>query len=426
MIKNNTKNLPYMKKLTLILVYNTLFYIITFGQSNDYKQMGFDAFSNENYPLAIDYMRKALKSDPNDSEVYYYLGYYIHYNAYDSRPLKGYNLNYSDSVLYFFEKALALNPNYGDAKYFFTAECGANAFYSLQKKDYESFTSFLDKAYKIGGFPEWSLEFGRNLLNQVEKNGILFVHGDFQLNLCWYLQYCDGFRKDISVIPLVMLNRPFYVYELKNSDLFKPVHIQISDEQIFNMHPYKWQKTNIRIPVSEKQILNFDLKNTYIEWSVSPDLKGKREYLSCERAFLLEIIESNKWERPIYWSFGMDDRYLAGLEEFGSYQGLVYKLMPFKTLGTEYKTDFIAIEKLLQNDNFSHYKNILKTNQPRISGIAPYAYSNAIIEIAKIYKGQNQIEKLNDILKFYQSQIQIGLYPIPEEEYYDKIIELLE
>jgi len=105
-----------------------------YGQTENYKQLGLDAFDNENYPLAISFMQKALKTDPNDEEIYYYLGYYIHYNAYDSRPLKGYDLNYSDTVLYYFSKALELDPNYGDAKYFYTAECGANAMYSLQKK----------------------------------------------------------------------------------------------------------------------------------------------------------------------------------------------------------------------------------------------------------------------------------------------------
>jgi len=220
-----------------------------YGQTENYKQLGLDAFDNENYPLAISFMQKALKTDPNDEEIYYYLGYYIHYNAYDSRPLKGYDLNYSDTVLYYFSKALELDPNYGDAKYFYTAECGANAMYSLTKKDYENFKHYYKKAFEVGGFPKWSIEYGKLLLNQVENNGILFTHGDFQLNICWYLQFCENYRTDISVIPLVIMNRPFFVKEIKNSELIPPVRLGISDDEIFNMRPYKWEETTIEIPI---------------------------------------------------------------------------------------------------------------------------------------------------------------------------------
>ena len=41
------------------------------------------------------YLKKALYESSNDAEIYYYLGWFNHYRAYDSRPLKGYD--YSDS-----------------------------------------------------------------------------------------------------------------------------------------------------------------------------------------------------------------------------------------------------------------------------------------------------------------------------------------
>jgi len=85
-----------------------------------------------------------------------------------------------------------------------------------------------------------------------------------------------------------------------------------------------------------------------MSWTVSPDLKGVRDYLSCERAFLLEIIESNNWERPIYWTLGMDNRYLGGLDSCGSYKGLVYKLLLFKTSETEYEVDASSLKNLCE------------------------------------------------------------------------------
>jgi tetratricopeptide (TPR) repeat protein len=411
-----------MRKISIIIL-SVLIVSKLFGQTENYKQLGFDAFDKENYPLAISFMQKALEANPNDKEIYYYLGYYIHYNAYDSRPLKGYDLSYSDTVLYYFSKALELDPNYGDAKYFYTAECGANAFYSLQLKDYENFKSYYKKAFKIGGFPKWSVEYGKLLLSQVEENGILFTHGDFQLNICWYLQFCKNYRTDISVIPLAILNRPFFVQEIKSSELITRVKLGISDDEILNMRPYKWKETTIEIPIPKDLIDNYKLDSNYLSWTVSPDLKGIRDYLSCERAFLLEIVESNKWERPIYWTLGMDNRYLGGLDNFGSYKGLVYKLLPFNTAGTKYELDINSLKELVEEDNFKDYKSILETNQPRISGIVLYAYANSMIQLAKKYTEDKQTGRIDNLIDLYETNFKIGLYPEYEDRYLNLIKE---
>jgi tetratricopeptide (TPR) repeat protein len=405
-----------MKQLNL-LIFASFFTLNVFGQQKDFKSLAFEAFNNENYPLAISNLQKALETNPNDKELYYYLGYYTHYNAYDSRPLKGYDLNYSDTVFYFLNKALALDPNYGDAKYFYTAECGANAFHSLQQKDYKNFVEYYNKAFEIGGFPDWLTEYGRLILNQVDKNGILFTHGDLQLNTCWYLQYCEGYRTDITVIPLAILNRPFFVKEIKNGNFLPPVKMNISDEQIMDMHPYKWKETTIEIPVPNELIKKYKLNDSNLSWKVSPDLKGIRDYLSCEKAMLLEIIESNNWERPIYWTLGMDIKYLGGLHVFGSYKGLVYKLMPFETKATQFENDITALESMIDSKNFEKYNTILKTNQPRVSVHIPWGYSNAIMKLFKIYKENDQVEKITDLKTFYENNFKIGL-DIEFEEYY--------
>jgi len=409
-----------MEKLSLYIYLIILTFNLS-AQTTNYKELGKNAFELENYPLAINYMQKALENDTTDKDIYYYLGYYIHYNAYDSRPLKGYDLNYSDTVLYYFDKALELDPNYGDAKYFYTAECGANAFYSLQQRDYQNVKKHYQKAYDIGGFPEWSIEYGKLLLGQVEKNGILFTHGDFQLNICWYLQFCEEFRKDISVIPLTMLNRPFFVKEIKNSELISPVKIGISDEQILNMHPFKWKETVISLPIPEKLVDELQLDTNTLEWNVKPDLIGARDLLSCERAFLLEIIESNNWERPIYWTLGIDAHYLGGLDTFGCYKGMVFELMPFETKDTNYESDFEALQELLNKKNLTHYNSILTTNQPRVSGILMYTYSNAITNLTNIYLQNNDNDKVSEMINFYNKNIKIGL----NNEYEEVILKML-
>ena len=146
-----------------------------------------------------------------------------------------------------------------------------------------------------------------------------------------------------------------------------------------------------------------------------------RGYLSCERAFLLEIIESNNWERPIYWTLGMDNRYLGGLDSCSSYKGLVYKLLPFNTSETEYELDINSLKELAKKENFNDYKSILETNQPRISGIVLYAYASSMIQLAKKYKENGQVDKIEELIDLYETDLKIGLYP----EYEDRYLKLI-
>lgn len=104
-------------------------------------------------------MEQALKESPNDAEVYYYLGWFNHYKAYDSRPLKGYDYSFSEKILKYLDKAIELNPNYGDAKYFYSAECGALAMSEMQNYNADKVKYFYELAFKKGGFPDWLEDF---------------------------------------------------------------------------------------------------------------------------------------------------------------------------------------------------------------------------------------------------------------------------
>jgi len=218
-----------MKLKLYALITFLLLVICLYGQDTNLKKMAIEEFKNENYPKAIQILKKALKESPKDAEIYYYLGFFTHYNAYDTRPLAGYNSSLSDTVFNYLDKALALNPNYGDAKYFYAAEAGAAALNALKLKKFEKFNFYYRKAYNKGSFPDWAIEYGKITMDLCEKDAILFTHGDFILNVCWYLQVIENYRKDISVIPLAFLDRPWFVFELKQGKTFRNIDISISE-----------------------------------------------------------------------------------------------------------------------------------------------------------------------------------------------------
>jgi hypothetical protein len=85
-------------------------------------------------------------------------------------------------VLSNFKKAVQLNPNLGDAYYFIAVEYSSRAREAIQKNNIIQAKKELIEARKFGGFPNYILEYARNILSSCEKNAILFSNQDPEIN----------------------------------------------------------------------------------------------------------------------------------------------------------------------------------------------------------------------------------------------------
>lgn len=201
-----------MKKIpkkSYYLIIAILFRMSLYAQKIDLKQQALDEFKNENYPKAISLLKQATSQNPNDAEIYYYLGYFSHYIIYDSRPFVKKSDEWSNQeVIKNLEKAIALYTNYGDAYYFIGAEYSARAWESLRNGNIKQYKKEIVTGREKGGYPDWLIEIGRNILKSCEPNAILFTGGDADFNATQYLQIVEDYRKDVSVIPLALLERP--------------------------------------------------------------------------------------------------------------------------------------------------------------------------------------------------------------------------
>ncbi len=412
-----------MKQLLLFIVF-ILTLNSVFSQVEDLKKQAIEQFKKENYTSAIQLMEKALEQNSNDAEIYYYLGFFNHYKAYDSRPLKGYNSNYSDKILKYFDKALELNPNYGDAKYFYFTECSAVAYAAYQRNNLSQIKEQFEKAYQRGVIPEWAIELGKNILNSCQKDAILFTHGDYTLNICLFVQLHYDYRKDISLIPLSYLDRPSFVLALqenKASNVLRGVASGLTKEQILDMHPYKWDTTMVKIPIPNQLAKQYSIPhNSTMNWLIEPDLysersvsriKGaqlkKQSFLSPARAMLINIIETNAWKRPIYFTNTFEDYYLAGLSKYFQFCGLISKLTPIETKGTPFAIDISVLEDLVFHNQLEKLKSIIDNNQPRASKII-YLYGTAYYQLAHYYKEQKETDKLSKLINKYKENLMIG------------------
>ncbi len=415
--------MKYSFLLFLIIVFLST---TVFAQEKNYKEMALEEFKLEHYDAAIQLLDTALTKSPDDAEIYYYLGFFNHYRAYDSRPLNGYDYNYSKNIFGYLEKAIELNPDYGDAKYFYGAECSANAFISMQNKDLNSLKHFYKLAFDKGAYPDWLIEFGKNMLNSCDENAILFTGGNADFDICSYLQLHQNFRTDISVIPIGNIDRPWYVKYMRDGleGGFVKVNIGLTDYQIMDIHPFKWDTTTVEINIPEHLKSEFKTGKDYrLKWEIVPDLSSDRmhskiegekakmrTYLSPQRAILLHIIENNYSERPVFFSVLANNFFYGGLDEYFQNCGLVYRLVPVKTTETDYGINAEKLQKLLQSNNFKYFNTINSDLIPRISGCV-YSYYAAVMNLMAYYKSTGNEKEKTKLIEFYKNNISIGFDP---------------
>ncbi len=404
---------------------------IVLGQGVSLKEQALEEFRKEHYSEAINLLEKAVKETPKDADLYYYLGWFNHYRAYDSRPLAGYDYNYSSRIFGYLDKALELNPNYGDAKYFYGAECSGNAFLAMQNHDAAKLRYFYELAFNKGAFPPWLVEFGKNFLMACDKDAIVFTGGNADFDICAYLQLIEKIRTDITLIPIGNLDRPWYVSFLKRGleGCVRSVKISLTEQQIMDIHPFKWRTSNIAINISRKDRAEFNLPDNYkFVWSVKPDLTSERmhakmvgeeekprTYLSPQKAVLLQIIENNMDERPIYFSIFADPFFYGGLETNFQNCGLVSRLIPLPADKEDLAYDVSKMAALFIFKNFENYNTIKMYDLPRISSIMMYGYSMTIKNLADIYRKSGKKRELEQLSQLYQKRLKIGFNPKYEE-----------
>jgi tetratricopeptide (TPR) repeat protein len=394
------------------------------GQHETLKEKALAQFENANYPAAIEYLQQALADSPNDADIYYYLGYFTHYLCYDSVPLTGFGRAKSDEVLRYLEKAVKLDPHYGNAYYFIGAEYGARARDQMQRGNMAGAVEEFRSGRQTGGYPDWMMEFGRNMLRSCAPNAILFTSGDFDANSVEYLQCVEGYRTDVTAIPLALLERPSFVALFKRgaTGIMAPAPISWGDEQIAEMHPYKWKKNTIRIPVPEEIGRAQATGQTDVEWELSPDLGLGKELglLSAGRAVFADIVLTNRWERPIYFSTGCPPRAWEGLASNLQSCGIAYRLLPFAPPTSVDVETTTAL--LLDQRNFQFLPTLRDSDMPRVS-VVLQNYRASFLSLAQQHIRQGEFVQAKAVLAAMNKLVPEDILPI--SEYCGSMIEAL-
>ncbi len=212
-------------------------------------------------------------------------------------------------------------------------------------------------------------DIARNYLNSCDKDAILFTVGDNDTFPLWYVQDVEGVREDVRIVNMMLFNMDWYVDQMrwksyssealkftlpeskykngtnnsiyvKENDGWAPLDYILtfvkSDDPRTKLPLRSGEKVDY-IP-TQKLILPVDSANALASGAVRMGEEGSM--LSELRLTLkpnaqimkgslaqLDVLASNKWERPVYYTSGGFDGSL-GLERFYRTEGLAYRVVP--------------------------------------------------------------------------------------------------
>jgi hypothetical protein len=163
-----------------------------------------------------------------------------------------------------------------------------------------------EKADRSGNF--FPRTYARNIMNSLEPGAILFTNGDNDTFPLWYIQEVEGVRKDCRVVNLSLLNTNWYIKQMRDQE--PKVPISWDDAAVEKMRPYQLDRD------MQSKILEITFKKDFIMY--------------VKDIMVLDILRTNKWKKPIYFTTTVPESNRSGLSPYLTLNGAVYKVNPRK------------------------------------------------------------------------------------------------
>ncbi len=184
-------------------------------------------------------------------------------------------------------------------------------------------------------FVPW--DYSYNILQSAAPNSIIFTNGDNDTFPLWYLQDVEGVRRDVRIANLSLLNTPWYIFQLKNTEPHgaPKIKMNLTDAQISAIAPSQWKTRTISVPISPNTYKEFGITDTsitnqgMISWKMEPSVNfGSVQAVRAQDIVAMDIVRANMNDRPIYFAVTTPDNGKIGLNNYLEMEGLAYRVTP--------------------------------------------------------------------------------------------------
>jgi tetratricopeptide (TPR) repeat protein len=413
-----------MKTFTFYLSIFLLFLTGCSENSLTWKEKAELAFQEKDYNKAVESLETAASNEPENPEIQYYLGQAYRLMSFDDgSKINAVDPQVAEKSSAHFRRVIEISPQYEGRKFVvdpytkIQSVWGAAAVTFLYHGDRDSAQWAFKKGQSEGGFYPAILEYNKNMMASCEPNAIIFTNGDNDTYPMWFLQLVEGYRKDITVVNLNLLNVAWYIKQLKNGYPFgdNNIAMTLSDKEIDTVKYRAWSEKKVLLPVSK----NPQNSEGIIEWILKPTVSGK--IIRVQDIVLVDILDANEWGRPVYFAISVSPVNKIGLEDYLALEGTVSKLKSYK--------EDISAERL--NENCYHVYTFEGLQDERLQYIEElrwllFNYRAAFARLAKSYYEAGQIDEARKTLQMMNTRLPEELLPYPTDQMKEEMNKLYE